>query len=69
LRDAGTDIYDASPDHKPVATVPYENGKGLIFIPGTDTWHGFTRRPIAGVRKSVIVNFVARDWRSLDELA
>jgi hypothetical protein len=69
LRDAGTDIYDASAEHRPVATVPYEKGKGLIFIPGSNTWHGFTRRPIAGVRKSIIVNYVTRDWRSIDELA
>ena len=69
LRDAGTDIYDASPEHKPVATVPYEKGKGLIFIPGSNTWHGFTQRPIGGVRKSIIVNYVTRDWRSIDELA
>ena len=69
LRDAGTDIYDASPEHKRVATVPYEKGNGLIFIPGKNTWHGFTKRPIAGLRKSIIVNFVSPDWRSVNELA
>ncbi|HUO92426.1 MAG TPA: hypothetical protein VMU22_05870 [Rhizomicrobium sp.] len=69
LRDAGTDIYDAGPEHRRVATVPYEKGHGLIFIPGSKTWHGFTKRPIAGVRKSIIVNFVSPDWRSVGELA
>lgn len=69
LRTAGTDIYDASPEHKLVASAPYEKNKGLIFIPGTDTWHGFTKRPITGVRKSIIINFVAPDWRARDELA
>lgn len=69
LHDAGTDIYDASPGHKRVATVPYEKGRGLIFIPGHDTWHGFTPRPIAGLRKSIIVNYVAPEWRSRGELA
>ncbi|MDX2202445.1 MAG: 2OG-Fe(II) oxygenase [Hyphomicrobiaceae bacterium] len=69
LRDAGTDIYDASPEHKLVASAPYEKNKGLIFIPGTDTWHGFTRRPIRGVRKSIIINYVTPDWRARDELA
>lgn len=69
LRDAGTDIYDASPEHKLVASAPYERNKGLIFIPGTDTWHGFTKRPIAGVRKSIIINYVSPAWRSVDELA
>lgn len=69
LRDAGTDIYDTGPDHRLVSTVPYEKGTGLIFIPGPDTWHGFTRRPICGIRKSLIVNYVVPEWRALHELA
>lgn len=69
LRDAGTDIYDASPEHKLVGTAPYERNKGLIFIPGTDTWHGFTKRPIRGVRKSIIINYVSPEWRAVEELA
>jgi hypothetical protein len=69
LRDAGTDIYDASPEHRLVGTAPYERNKGLIFIPGTDTWHGFTKRPVKGVRKSIIINYVSRDWRAISELA
>lgn len=69
LRDAGTDIFDATPEHHRVATVPYERGKGLIFIPGKDTWHGFVKRPIAGIRKSIIVNYVAPEWKSVAELA
>ncbi|MBS0244560.1 MAG: 2OG-Fe(II) oxygenase, partial [Proteobacteria bacterium] len=69
LYDAGTDIYDASPEHKLVGTAPYEKNKGLIFIPGTDTWHGFTPRPIKGVRKSIIINYVSPAWRDKYELA
>jgi hypothetical protein len=69
LRSAGTDIYDANPEHKLVATAPYERNKGLIFIPGTDTWHGFTPRPIRGVRKSIIINYVSPAWRDTFELA
>ena len=69
LRDAGTDIYDASPEHKLVGTAPYEKNKGLIFIPGRDTWHGFTPRPIRGVRKSIIINYVSPAWRDTFELA
>ena len=42
---------------------------GLIFVPGADTWHGFTRRPIVGVRRSLIVNYVKPEWRSRHELA
>lgn len=69
LRDAGTEVYDAAPEHKTVATAPYERNKGLIFIPGKETWHGFRKRPIRGVRKSIIVNYVAGDWRAKEELA
>ncbi|MGI9426172.1 MAG: 2OG-Fe(II) oxygenase [Hyphomicrobiaceae bacterium] len=68
LAAAGTDIYDASPEHNLVASAPYEKNKGLIFIPGADTWHGFSRRPIAGVRKSIIINWVAPEWRDTWEL-
>ena len=69
LADAGTDVYDASPEHRPVARSPYKRNAGLLFVPGKDTWHGFTPRPIAGVRKSIIVNYVSPDWRNLEELA
>lgn len=69
LRDAGTDIYDATPEHNLVATAPYEKNTGLIFIPGTNTWHGFSKRPIKGVRRSIIINWVTPDWRAVEELA
>jgi hypothetical protein len=69
LADAGTDIYDASPEHRPVGRADYLPNHGLIFIPGKDTWHGFTQRPIRGVRKSIIVNYVTDAWRAVEELA
>ncbi len=69
LKDAGTDIYDATPQHNRVGTASYERNKGLIFIPGKDTWHGFSPRPIGGVRKSIIINYVASSWRDTFELA
>lgn len=69
LRDAGTDIYDASPEHRCVGTAPYEKNKGLIFIPGTNTWHGFAKRPIRAVRRSIIINYVSPAWRDKWELA
>jgi hypothetical protein len=69
LRDAGTDVYDGSPEHRTVATAPYEFNAGMIFIPGKNTWHGFSRRPICGIRKSIIVNYVSPEWRATDELA
>ncbi len=69
LHDAGTDIYDDTAAHKRVASVPYRQNAGLIFIPGDATWHGFSPRPIRGLRTSLIINYVAAEWRATDELA
>lgn len=69
LHDAGTDVYDATPEHNLVASVPYEKNTGLIFIPGHNTWHGFSKRPIRGLRKSIIINYVTPEWRDRWELA
>ncbi len=63
----GTDI--CGPDGAVVAVTPYRRNTGLIFVPGADTWHGFHRRPIAGVRRSLIVNYVGPEWRARGELA
>jgi hypothetical protein len=68
LRDAGTDVYDATPEHNLVVSAPYAANAGLIFIPGKDTWHGFGKRPINGVRTSLIINFVTPEWRDTWEL-
>ena len=40
----------------------------VIFIPGADTWHGFAKRPISGVRRTLIVNYVGPEWRATHEL-
>ncbi len=63
----GTDILDSHLNV--VAAAPYRRNAGLLFIPGSDTWHGFRRRPIVGVRRSLIVNYVKPEWRSRHELA
>jgi len=65
----GTDLLDGPEPERLVATVPCRFNAGLIFVPGSDTWHGFRPRPIDGVRKSLIVNYVVADWRSRHELA
>ncbi len=52
-----------------VTSVPYRRNTGFIFIPAANTWHGFHRRPINGVRRSLIVNYVNGDWRARHELA
>ncbi|AWK87572.1 2OG-Fe(II) oxygenase [Azospirillum thermophilum] len=64
--DWGTDVLDGTKTI--VARAPYAFNEGLIFIPGTDTWHGFAKRPINGVRKSIIVNYVGPEWRARHEL-
>ncbi len=63
----GTDILDS--DLKLVATTPYRRNDGLIFVPSADSWHGFHKRPIRGVRRSLIVNYVKPEWRNRHELA
>jgi len=67
LADAGTDVYDEQGNH--VKRAPYGPNLGFIFIPGKNTWHGFTKRPIRGVRRSLIVNYVTDAWRDRWELA
>lgn len=63
----GTDIYDA--DKKHVGRSPFEPGGALVFVPSNITYHGFEARPIKGVRKSVIINYVTNEWRAREQLA
>jgi hypothetical protein len=65
--DWGTDIYDADKRH--VGRAPFGFNRGLIFIPGSDTWHGFQPRPIRGIRRSIIVNYVKDEWRAREQLS
>ncbi len=69
LANAGTDIHEGPPNFKYVTSAPYARNKGVIFIPGQNTWHAVGKRPMKAVRKSVIINFVANDWRETWELA
>lgn len=62
----GTDIfYDHERYH---STVPYESNTALMFFPSDHTWHGFNRRKIQGVRKTLIINYVTPEWRNRQEL-
>ena len=65
--DLGTDIYADEATH--VGRSPFEPNAAMIFVPAKDTWHGFERRPIPGVRRSIIVNYVTNEWRARDQLA
>lgn len=62
----GTDILH--PDGSLAQRLPATPNSALIFVPGSDTWHGFARRRIEGLRRTLIVNYVTDAWRSRDEL-
>jgi hypothetical protein len=69
LADAGTNIHEGPPDYKYVGSAPYGKNKGVLFIPGKNTWHGVGHHPVRGNRKSIIINYVTPDWRDGWELA
>ncbi len=64
----GTDVLAVDEPHALVGEAPFGFNKGTLFIPGKDTWHGFHKRKIVGVRKSIIINYVTNDWRARHEL-
>jgi len=66
-RDLGTDIYDT--EKRYVGRSPFAPNAAMIFVPSTDTYHGFEPRPITGVRKSIIINYVTDEWRAREQLS
>ncbi|MGO9173595.1 MAG: 2OG-Fe(II) oxygenase [Rhodomicrobium sp.] len=62
----GTDIYDA--DRKWVGRSSAEFNSAVIFVAGENTWHGFDKRPIIGVRRLMEVNYVRPSWRDREQL-
>jgi hypothetical protein len=65
--DLGTDIYQ---DHETWAKrTAFIDNTALMFVPSDHTWHGLERRTIAGVRTSVIMNYVTDAWRERGQLA
>jgi hypothetical protein len=64
--DWGTDLYADHDTH--MGRAPAGVNKGLIFVPSDRTWHGFEKRPMNGVRKSLIINYVGPEWRNRHEL-
>lgn len=63
----GTDIYNSEKQH--VSRIPFRPGNALVFVPSLRSLHGFEARPIEGVRKSLIINYVTQEWRAHKELA
>jgi hypothetical protein len=66
-KDWGTDIYD---DRKRwVRRSSADFNSAVIFIAGPNTWHGFDKRPIDGVRRLMEINYVHPSWRDRDQLS
>lgn len=65
-KDWGTDLYDD--ERKWIGRGEADFNTAVIFVSGPNTWHGFERRPIHGVRRLMEINYV-RDWVARDQLA
>ena len=65
--DLGTDIYDVN--KKQVGRSVFVSNAAMVFVPSNNTYHGFERRPIEGVRTSLIINYVTNEWRAREQLA
>lgn len=65
--DLGTDIYASRETYW--GRSPFVPNSAMIFVPGDNTWHGFEKRPIRNVRRSVILNYVTHDWRAREQLS
>jgi hypothetical protein len=63
----GTDIYESRDRH--FGTSPFQRNSAMVFVPGDNTWHGFEKRPIEGVRRSIILNYVTPEWRAREQLS
>jgi hypothetical protein len=65
--DLGTDIYAGDKSH--LGRSPFASNSAMIFVPADNTYHGFEKRPIRGVRTSLIINYVTEEWRAREQLA
>lgn len=64
--DWGTDIYDDQ--LRRVGRSSAEFNFAAIFIPGENTWHGFEKRRIVGIRRLLEINYVHPSWRDRNQL-
>jgi hypothetical protein len=62
----GTDLYADQQTY--LGRAPGGFNRGLIFVPADNTWHGFKVRPLTGIRKTIIVNYVGPEWCNREEL-
>ncbi|MDI2112686.1 2OG-Fe(II) oxygenase [Commensalibacter nepenthis] len=63
----GTDIMNAQGDS--LARSSGKFNSAFMFIPSKDTWHGYKKRPMKGIRRTLIMNYVNQNWRAKHELA
>jgi hypothetical protein len=63
----GTDIYDDQ--LRLVGKSSSEFNSGTIFIPGENTWHGYEKRKIVGIRRLMEINYVHESFRDRWQLA
>jgi hypothetical protein len=62
----GTDIYDSQ--KKWVGRSSAEFNSAAIFIPAENTWHGFDKRKIRGIRRLMEINYVHPTWRDKNQV-
>lgn len=62
----GTDIYDD--EKRWIGRAAADFNTAVTFIAGPNTWHGFDKRPIRGVRRLLEINYV-KNWRDTGQLA
>lgn len=63
----GTDIMNEAGES--LGQSPGVFNSAFLFIPAENTWHGFRKRPIRGIRRTLILNYVDASWRAKHELA
>ncbi|MVM29309.1 2OG-Fe(II) oxygenase [Spirosoma sp. HMF4905] len=66
FEDLGTDLFDS--EKKLVCTTSSACNSGFIFRPANNTWHGFNKKNITGLRRTLVINYVSEDWLSREEL-
>lgn len=64
--DWGTDIYDDQLRWVGRSSAAFNTA--AIFIPGENTWHGFEKRRIVGIRRLLEINYVHSSWRDKDQV-
>lgn len=64
--DWGTDIYDDQ--QRWIGRSKGEFNTATIFVAGPNTWHGFDKRKIVGIRRLMEINYVHPSWRDRTQL-